>query len=147
MASHMGTEMGMPTRAAPPLPAATNGHTSTHNKPDILFVNRNQPWIDPAAVDPLHSGPVAAGQPPSDEDSDVEDESDARASNTNARGKKRVRSEGTASVAGSTSHVEGQGGVSAGRTGKNAGPALLTDWEVVETLGEHRILAHHVKSI
>ncbi|KAJ9110580.1 hypothetical protein QFC20_002910 [Naganishia adeliensis] len=127
-------QMGMPTRAAPPLPPPTNSRPPAQAKPDILFQNRNQPWTDPDAVDPLQSRPPGtANQPLSDEDSEVEEGPDGRVKVS--RGKKRVRSEGTASIAGSTSHAEGQGGVTAARITKNAGPALLSDWEVVETLG------------
>lgn len=129
-------QMGMPTRAAPPLPPPTNGRPPAQAKPDILFQNRNQPWTDPDAVDPLQSRPPGtANQPLSEEDSEMEDGPDGRVKVS--RGKKRVRSEGTASVAGSTSHVEGQGGATAAGITKNAGPALLSDWEVVETLGKH----------
>lgn len=129
-------QMGMPTRAAPPLPPPTNSRPPAQAKPDILFQNRNQPWTDPDAVDPLQSRPPGtANQPLSDEDSEVEEGPDGRVKVS--RGKKRVRSEGTASIAGSTSHAEGQGGATAARITKNAGPALLSDWEVVETLGEY----------
>lgn len=132
-ASH---QMAMPTRAAPPLPPSSNGRPSAQAKQDIFTINRNQPWTDPDAVDPLQSRPPGtADKPLSDEDSGGEEGSEGRTGGS--RGKKRVRSEGTASIAGSTSHADKKG-ASASRITKNAGPALLTDWEIVETLGEYR---------
>lgn len=122
-------QMGMPTRAAPPLPPAMNGrHVTGVPKPDIMTVNRNTAWVDPHAVDPLQQSPVVKKDPGSDDDSEDEDEEGMSANGS--RGKKRVRSERTNSVAGSSDNRGARKG------GRGVGPASLSDWEVVETLGK-----------
>lgn len=126
-------EIGMPTRAAPPLPSSTNGTTAPRSKPNAQSVNRDTSWVDPNAVDPLHQGPAPDHNAEAEDDSEAEDELGERKT---SRGKKRVRSEGTASVAGSVSGAERQRNGAARGCG-NSHPALLSDWEVVETLGKH----------
>jgi hypothetical protein len=127
-------QMGMPTRAAPPLPPAMNGrHAPGPPKPDIMAVNRNTGWVDPDAVDPLQQSPVVKDDPASDDES--EDEEDEGMSASDSRGKKRLRSEGTNSVAGSVDNRGTRRGVGA------IGRASLSDWEVVETLGKPLRLA------
>jgi protein kinase A len=128
-------EIGMPTRAAPPLPSSTNGTTAPRSKPNAQSVNRDTSWVDPSAVDPLHQGPVPDNNAEADDESELENEMGERET---SRGKKRVRSEGTASVAGSVGGAELQRNGSS-RGASNNHPALLSDWEVVETLGKQTL--------
>lgn len=122
-------EMCMPTRAAPPLPSTMNGrHATGVPKPDIMAVNRNTAWVDPDAVDPLQRSPVVKDDPASDDESEDEDEEGMSANDS--RGKKRVRSERTNSVAGSSDNRAARRGVN------GIGRASLSDWEIVETLGK-----------
>ncbi|KAJ9107495.1 hypothetical protein QFC21_000950 [Naganishia friedmannii] len=124
-------EIGLPTRAAPPLPSSTNGTTAPRSKPNAQSVNRDTTRVDPNAVDPLHRGPIADDNAEAEDESEGEDEMGERKT---SRGKKRVRSDGTASLVGSVGGAETQRGGTA-RGSVNSHPALLSDWEVVETLG------------